>query len=341
MRNHPYRSPYGAAPAVPPVPHLPHPQGWFCVGFSQDFKPGTVAPVPFMDGEVVIYRTRSGRLRVTRPYCPHLGAHLGAGGKVEGELLVCPFHHFGFAVDGTCAKTPYGKPPRARLSLVHSRELYGIVWVWHSERDEEPSWDLPVLPVGDTYLARHGVDLCGHPQDQMENAIDYGHVPELHKVGIQVLEEPKVNGCTYVMSYRLQRPLPLIGCVDTQIKVTLIGMGCMHVKFTFGRHSTADAWLMPTPTGPWRMRLWYAAAIDYDSLPAPLRRLPRRPAEWVGASLLNKWSVRDGSVDCLVFHHKTYLHHPKLNDSDGPIGAFRKWAEQFYPRPDTLAARGG
>ncbi|WKK24005.1 Rieske 2Fe-2S domain-containing protein [Streptomyces olivoreticuli] len=75
------------------------------MGFAGDFKPGTVTTSAFMDGEIVIYRTRRGTLRVTRPYCPHLGAHLGAGGRIEGELLVCPFHHFAYAPDGTCQRT--------------------------------------------------------------------------------------------------------------------------------------------------------------------------------------------------------------------------------------------
>ncbi|MGI5466237.1 Rieske 2Fe-2S domain-containing protein [Streptomyces sp. CA-132043] len=114
MRIHTYRSPQGTAPAVPGVPRLPSPHGWFCVGIARDFKPGTVATVPFMDGEIVVYRTRRGTLRATRPHCPHLGAHLGAGGYVAGELLVCPFHRFGFGPDGVCETTPYSKPPRAR-----------------------------------------------------------------------------------------------------------------------------------------------------------------------------------------------------------------------------------
>ncbi|WP_148272102.1 Rieske 2Fe-2S domain-containing protein [Saccharopolyspora spinosa] len=63
--------PQEASPAPPP---LPYPNGWFCVGFSTEWLPGVVQTRPFMGEDLVIYRTRSGKLRASRPYCPHLGS---------------------------------------------------------------------------------------------------------------------------------------------------------------------------------------------------------------------------------------------------------------------------
>ena len=59
--------------------HLPesNPSGWFSVGFSHEFKRGEVHTRKFFDGEVVVYRTEKGLLRVSDPYCPHMGAHFG------------------------------------------------------------------------------------------------------------------------------------------------------------------------------------------------------------------------------------------------------------------------
>lgn len=34
----------------------------------------------------------SGTVSVFDAYCEHLGAHLGHGGRVDGENIVCPFH---------------------------------------------------------------------------------------------------------------------------------------------------------------------------------------------------------------------------------------------------------
>ena len=47
---------------------------------------------------------------VTDAYCPHLGAHLGFGGKVEGDCIKCPFHEWKFqGEDGKVAEVPYAQ----------------------------------------------------------------------------------------------------------------------------------------------------------------------------------------------------------------------------------------
>ncbi|WP_420437385.1 Rieske 2Fe-2S domain-containing protein [Candidatus Poriferisocius sp.] len=35
--------------------------------------------------DLVLYRTESGEARLIDAYCPHMGAHIGAGGKVDGD----------------------------------------------------------------------------------------------------------------------------------------------------------------------------------------------------------------------------------------------------------------
>ncbi|WP_331737272.1 Rieske 2Fe-2S domain-containing protein [Streptomyces sp. NBC_00019] len=80
---------------------LPYPNGWFAVAFSTEVRPGQVITSRLMGKDVVIFRTRSGTLTVVDPHCPHLGAHLGRGGRMDGENLVCPFHAFAFNSERT------------------------------------------------------------------------------------------------------------------------------------------------------------------------------------------------------------------------------------------------
>jgi cholesterol 7-desaturase len=114
-----------------PLP--PYPTGWYAVGLASELSPGAVLSRPFMGGELVVYRTRSGEVRAVPPYCPHLGAHLGHGGRVDGELLICPFHGFAYDTSGACVRTGYGtRPPaRARLEPRPLRESSGLLLVWH------------------------------------------------------------------------------------------------------------------------------------------------------------------------------------------------------------------
>ncbi|WP_438483776.1 Rieske 2Fe-2S domain-containing protein [Streptomyces sp. S186] len=90
--------------------------------------------------------TRGGLVRGTDPHCPHLGAHPGHGGRVEGERLICPFHGFAFDADGSCVATGYGtRPPKAALRFRHSQEANGFVFVWQRNAGLPPQWELPRL----------------------------------------------------------------------------------------------------------------------------------------------------------------------------------------------------
>ncbi|MFG3029076.1 Rieske 2Fe-2S domain-containing protein [Streptomyces sp. NPDC048253] len=54
------------------------------MGLSGEVKPGRVATRRLGRQDVVLWRTAQGALHANRPYCPHLGAHLGVGGTVHG-----------------------------------------------------------------------------------------------------------------------------------------------------------------------------------------------------------------------------------------------------------------
>ena len=67
LRNREIRR-HTAAPADrlhPPT--RPDPNGWFCVAFSDEVRPGAITTRPIMGGEVVVYRTPRGLLRAVPP----------------------------------------------------------------------------------------------------------------------------------------------------------------------------------------------------------------------------------------------------------------------------------
>ena len=76
--------------AKPPLSMKP--TGWFQVAWSDEIGVGDVHTMKYFDQEMVAWRAESGELTVMNAYCEHLGAHLGYGGKVVGEVLQCPFH---------------------------------------------------------------------------------------------------------------------------------------------------------------------------------------------------------------------------------------------------------
>jgi phenylpropionate dioxygenase-like ring-hydroxylating dioxygenase large terminal subunit len=78
---------------------------------------------------MVLLRTRSGHVRLLEAYCPHLGAHLAVGGRVEGETLVCPFHGWRFdTASGRLLEVPYSpRCPKVRLRTAPVAVVDGLV----------------------------------------------------------------------------------------------------------------------------------------------------------------------------------------------------------------------
>ncbi|MGY9075472.1 MAG: Rieske 2Fe-2S domain-containing protein, partial [Acidimicrobiales bacterium] len=78
---------------------------------------------------LVMFRSESGVLCVLDAHCQHLGAHLGHGGVVEGESVVCPFHHWSWGTDGTSVSIPYSsfRTMKKRLTSWTVIEQSGLI----------------------------------------------------------------------------------------------------------------------------------------------------------------------------------------------------------------------
>ena len=127
---------------------LPMPNGWFAVEWSRDLHEGDVRPLEYFGEELVLFRTRSGEARVLDAFCPHLGAHLGHGGRVMGETIRCPFHAWQYdGQSGECVHIPYCEriPRQARVRSWEVQEKNGMVFVWHHVEGKPPEWDFPCL----------------------------------------------------------------------------------------------------------------------------------------------------------------------------------------------------
>ena len=131
---------------------FPIPVGWYFIDYADTLKAGEMRNVFVFDQEWVLFRTESGKPGMTDPYCPHLGAHLGHGGKVCGEHIRCPFHHWEYDTEGWCKNIPYAKlmPPIAKkqaiLRALPMVEKYGMMWAWYHPKCEPPSFELPYIP---------------------------------------------------------------------------------------------------------------------------------------------------------------------------------------------------
>jgi nitrite reductase/ring-hydroxylating ferredoxin subunit len=331
---------YEPAPIAARRPRLAYPNGWFAVGFSEEVPPGRVLRRRFMGEDVVIYRTRAGAVRVVEPYCPHLGAHLGYGGKIEGEEIVCPFHGFRFDTDGICVANSYGtRPPRARLSQRTLRELDGAILVWRDADGGPPSWELPALPGnGFPPPVRRTYTIVDHPQEVMENAVDIGHILPVHGYQNPRIRTPMgVDGQRLTIGTVAERVFPVIGKVEMLLDFEIVGLGYIWVSAKIPRfrgEALFQAW--PTPIDPCRIDLRFAMRLRLRGGRAPTAQALSR---LLTVSLAGTF-WRDLTKDFPIWENKQFVEHPRLAKGDGPIIQFRRWARQFYSDGAVQAAGG-
>ena len=325
---------------------LPIPSGWFCLGAASEFALGTVTTRRLCGREVVVFHTGGGRLAALDAHCPHLGAHLGKGGRVEGDAIRCPFHGFCFDPSGTCTKTTYASnPPRnMRARAYPVMVLHGIALAYFHPRGIEPSWRPEGVDMeGWPPFRLHRWTLRGHPQETTENAVDVGHFGVVH--GYRTFHERapmKTTGPHLLVGYGFKRPtIRLLGrelALHEAIDVHVWGLGYSRV------HVTDLSWgldlrllVLATPLGVDQIVLRIGLSLrDFRAsprLPASLRYLPRVMTDGLLARALLRVYRSEVEQDLEIWTHKRYVDRPLLATGDGPVGPYRRWVKQFYDDP--------
>ncbi|HEY3695264.1 MAG TPA: Rieske 2Fe-2S domain-containing protein [Phenylobacterium sp.] len=333
---------------MPQVQRFPMgiPYGWFFVGYCDELATGEVRPLHYFGRDLVMFRNGSGRAVMLDAHCPHLGAHIGYGGKVDGELIRCPFHGWGYDADGYCKDIPYAKvtPPVCRREPVIGsypvREANGVIWCWYHPHDIQPLFDVAVYPeFTDPAWARQTRFewRCAiNPQEVAENGIDTAHFAFVH-------ETPAVPEGASSYEGHVRRTgsdgwreidLPDGGSkrIATSIRTVMNGAG---QKITM-LQGVATVWLLVLVT-----------PIEADD--AEIRFCFTHPVAQPGsaeeAALQQACASIAGAkgviADLPIWQHKIHRAKPLLCDGDGQILRFRQYFQQFYAaerEPEKVAA---
>jgi nitrite reductase/ring-hydroxylating ferredoxin subunit len=335
--------------ARPTVPATlpPFPNGWYALALSRELRRGDVRPMTFAGREIVLFRTASGAAAALDAYCPHLGAHMGYGGRVCGESLRCPFHGFRFDAAGACTGTSYGGPvpPLARAQAVVLEETHGLILAWHDGEGRSPGWQVPSLrTAGWSDWRIRSWTIRGHPQETTENSVDFGHFTQVHAYGaVEVLKEVEIDGPSLTGTYAMTRPAGRFSRpIRTEFDVHVHGLGYSQVDIrvpSYGVH--ARLLVLATPIDGRRITLRLGLSLREDTEVRrihPLLALAPRPLvnAVIGRATLSG-AVHDVEQDFVIWRHKRYVQPPILAQGDGPVGRYRRWARQFYPAHDAEA----
>ncbi|MFF3874554.1 Rieske 2Fe-2S domain-containing protein [Streptomyces sp. NPDC001978] len=318
--------------------------GWYQVGWSSEFAPGADAvPMRYFEQDLVCYRTESGQLRISDAFCPHLGAHLGYGGSVEGDCLVCPFHGWKWDSEGRNVDIPYSDPDRMKLRLGQRevREVDGLVLMWYGADNEPPSWEAPrLLPEGSDHerdywaiwpdTSKLWAGLKFPPQVATENSGDAAHFHYVHGAAEVPLVEEWDSGehwfrTSFEATFGGHRPTTWAtpqGPVKGRIVTTCHGMGIaagliesFDTVYTLAATTPVDR-----ETSDHRATIW----------------VPRKRGDGsdMSENFRDRWAkqqISQHEADFPVWENMTYIAKPAFTATEvRSFHALRRWIEGQY-----------
>ena len=322
----------------------PFPNGWYCLAFSRELDAGGLRPLHFMGQELVLFRTAAGQTCAMEAYCPHLGAHLGYGGAVQGEVVRCPFHGFCYDTQGNCTFIPYGTkvPPKAKARVWPVREAHGLNLAYHDADGQAPRWEVPNLALdGWSPLLSKTWRLRGHPQETTENSVDLGHFSAIHGyTSVASLKGLFSDGPYLNLRYAMSRPGGLLGRpVRAEFEIHVYGLGYSLVEVVVPQYDLRSRlFVLATPIDGEQICLRVALSLHQATRPGRLHPLlgvaPRALVNPLLARAVFAGFVHDVQQDFVIWEHKRYVQPPILAEGDGPVGKYRQWAKQFYCSAD-------
>jgi len=170
------------------------PASWYLFGDVRSLRRGPVSR-ELLGRRLAAYRTAEGRYVVLEADCAHMGADLGRG-RVVGERIVCPFHHWEYGADGRCLKVPTqrGVPASACVRSYACEERHGYLFFFNGLR---PLFPLPFFyDCNPADFAASGVsrfELEGPWYFLPGNAFDLQHFEVVHDrrlIGTPEIDEP-------------------------------------------------------------------------------------------------------------------------------------------------------
>ncbi|MCB1687631.1 MAG: aromatic ring-hydroxylating dioxygenase subunit alpha [Halioglobus sp.] len=314
---------------------LPMPFGWFCIGYSDELAVGEVRNIHYFGRDMVLFRTESGKVGLTDPACPHLGAHLGHGGTVQGESIRCPFHHWQYDTQGVVTDIPYANkiPPKvagkACLKTYPTCEKNEVIWAWYHPEDAAPDHEVIELEESSNPEWVEQIrflwtfDSC--PQEIAENGVDVAHFKYVHKMEAVPQGDTTYEG--HIRRSRVSGPRKVTDesgeevIVTSTINVVQNGAGQKWVRSS----GLVDYLLhtLVTPVNEHTVEVRFAYTHQ---------RYPQGSFqdEAIKATIAYTNGQTGLEGDIPIWHNKFHLRNPILCDGDGPVMRFRKYFSQFY-----------
>jgi len=310
------------------------PFGWYPVDLSVDLEVGEVKPLRYFSKDLAMWRGEDGQVRIVDAYCRHMGAHMGHGGKVHGNLLECPFHAWRYdGEEGVVKEIPYSKsiPPQVKRKCTrtwHVTEANRWIWVWYHPQDLAPLWEVVHLPeASDPDWTQYDVfewNVYGSVQNMAENGVDVAHFKYIHGTADVPLGELRWGEWGRGADVHAKMGTPW-GEVDGSICYDTMGPGQSWTRFTGISETLLVACITPVELDHVHVRFCFTQ--------------PKAQAEGERAGVA-KAIIRDickqFDQDKVVWDRMKYEPNALICEGDGPIAQFRKFYARYYATDDNV-----
>ena len=312
------------------------PNSWFRIATSKEITVNKIVSLRYFNQDLILFRNAEGKPRVLDAHCPHLGAHLGYGGKLEKNTIRCPYHGWIWDEEGNCTHIPYSdRQPETQIKSYPTLEVNGLIFMYYHNRAEVPTWEIPPLkeynssqwtPLKFVRRWQARTDL----KNYLDNSVDVAHLAQVHSQTFSAAQSNVVDIKGLVFTHRMSQKYNLSSMASGGLigeygsaTTTYYGPGYdVSYYYTKGKLELGLLQIFTgTPIDDNYLDIQIFLSIK-KALPAPLNRIL--------AAMLKKDTIATFQQDIPILEHKIYQTRPLLVNEDGPIGQSRRWVSQFY-----------
>jgi 3-ketosteroid 9alpha-monooxygenase subunit A len=286
----------------------------------------------------VVWRGEDGQARVLDAYCRHLGAHMGYGGRVNGNDLECPFHAWQYNEKGAVTRIPYARtiPPQAkRDNCVRGWpvvERNGLVWVWYHPDNIAPLFEIDAYPevgsLGWTPFKKSEWRVFNSIGNMHDNGLDMAHFFYVHRTAVFPESETVIEGHRMRSVARAKLGTPrgeVDGAISSQNSSP--GQGC--VRFTGISETLLVSAVTPIERDELHVR--FAFTQPQAEAEGPMGGLARALIRDICKQL---------DQDKVIWDRQRNEPEPLMCDGDGPVPMARERYAQFLSTAAFEAAKG-
>ena len=313
---------------------FPVPFGWFDVGLADDLRPGEVRELEVFGEHLMLWRGEDGGYHLQENFCPHLGANIGADGRVVGNEVECPFHNWRFDGEGKLTAIPYAPDAQTTACLRNYpvREYYGVVLAWFHPAGAQPLYELPAIEELDSSDYRGPLDHPVHRihaplQELAENSVDGAHFVTIHKhPGAASFASVEFDGFSMTSRTIQEFPSskgPVRGTLDSH--AFGLGIGVIRYRTLIDITMLGTSLPVDEETSIQRFRVFYKNPDDDPKVD----RI---------AKVFRDEVNRQVNEDIPIWNKKIFREKPVLTQGEAAITRFRTWVKQFYANAGQSAA---